>query len=263
MSSGDSKQIIITRDSAKRLAKDVKTVMRDTSLPLEGIFYKHDDTNILKGYAVIVGPKDTPYSGGLYLFEFSFPEDYPNKPPTLFFWTNDSKTRFNPNLYKNGKVCISLLNTWKGDGWTGCMTIRTILITLQSLLIEEPLLNEPGIKITHPEVKNYREIIEFENIYYAYLELMTALWRKNDTIFPSIFTRFREEIIESFLKWNDYQLDKVLRLIDREKKLGYMSPVTRVVSTRVYGGMTCNLDYSLLETRIKLLRKEIIESRQN
>jgi hypothetical protein len=92
---------------------------------------------------------------------------------------------------------------------------------------------------------------------------MTALWRKNDTIFPSIFTRFREEIIESFLKWNDYQLDKVLRLIDREKKLGYMSPVTRVVSTRVYGGMTCILDYSLLETRIKLLRKEIIESRQN
>ena len=49
---------------------------------------------------------------------------------TLNYLTNDGKTRFNPNLYRNGKVCISLLNTWKGEQWTSCQTIESILLSL-------------------------------------------------------------------------------------------------------------------------------------
>ena len=263
MSAGAGKEIVVTHETARRLAKDVKMVMRDTSLVNDGIFYKHDEANILKGYGVIVGPKDTPYSGGFYLFEFNYPSDYPTTPPTVLFMTNDGKTRFNPNLYKNSKVCISLLNTWKGDGWTGCMTIRTILITLQSLLIEEPLLNEPGIKITHPEVKNYREIIEFRNLQYANIELVSGLFRNIPQIFPVQFTRFREDIVESFLKWYAYQLEKIVNLKVREDKLGFKSPIVRIINSKLYGGMECHLDFSLLEARITSIYNEIIESRQN
>ena len=46
-----------------------------------------------------------------------YPTEYPFKPPKVTYKTNDGFTRFNPNLYKNGKVCISLLNTWQGEQW--------------------------------------------------------------------------------------------------------------------------------------------------
>ena len=36
----------------------------------ENIFYSHDEKNILKGYAMIIGPKDTCYHNGLFFFEF-------------------------------------------------------------------------------------------------------------------------------------------------------------------------------------------------
>ena len=59
-------------------------------------------------------------------------------------------TRFNPNFYRNGKVCLSILNTWEGEKWSSCQSIRSILITLQMTMNETPLLNEPGIhEISH------------------------------------------------------------------------------------------------------------------
>ena len=43
-----------------------------------------------------------------------------------------------------GKVCLSILGTWSGPKWTSIMDITTVLLTLQSLLDENPLHHEPG-----------------------------------------------------------------------------------------------------------------------
>ena len=40
---------------------------------------------------------------GAYMFEFTYPTEYPFVPPKVTYLTNDGKTRFNPNLYRNGK----------------------------------------------------------------------------------------------------------------------------------------------------------------
>ena len=79
------------------------------------------------------------------MFEFNFPTNYPMSPPKLNYLTNDGSTRFHPNLYRNGKVCLSVLNTWRGEGWTSCQTIRSVLLILVTLFHNKPLLNEPGI----------------------------------------------------------------------------------------------------------------------
>jgi hypothetical protein len=61
--------------------------------------------------------------------------------------TAGGTVRHNPNLYAEGKVCLSLLGTWQGPGWQdGKSTLLQVLISIQSLVmgVEEPALNEPG-----------------------------------------------------------------------------------------------------------------------
>lgn len=57
--------------------------------------------------------------------------------------------RLNPNLYDCGKVCLSLLNTWTGEGnekWIPkTSTMLQVLVSIQALILnEEPFFNEPG-----------------------------------------------------------------------------------------------------------------------
>jgi ubiquitin-protein ligase len=59
---------------------------------------------------MITGPFDTPYEGGFFYFVIRCPPDYPIRPPRVkLMTTGQGQVRFNPNLYKNGKVCLSIL----------------------------------------------------------------------------------------------------------------------------------------------------------
>lgn len=147
----------------KRIILDLSDIQKD---PIENIHYFPDEDNILKGYALIIGPEKTPYEGGCYMFLFEFNEEYPYKPPKVIFKSNDGVTRYNPNFYRNGKVCLSILNTWNGEPWSACQSIRSILITLQMTMNENPLLNEPGVSVDHHYtcIRKYNQIITFKNM---------------------------------------------------------------------------------------------------
>jgi len=164
----NKEKIIITQDTIKRIIKDVKDINTNKEdFKKNGIFYKHDDENVLKGYILIIGPNNTPYQYGFYFFEILFSYDYPFTPPKVKYFTNDGYTRFNPNLYINGKVCLSILNTWRGEQWTSCQTLRSILLTLVTIFNNEPLTNEPGIKNTHKDFENYNKIITYKNLHFS------------------------------------------------------------------------------------------------
>ena len=184
-------QITISKSAIKRLLLDVKEIIKN---PLEtnGIYYKHDSTDILKGTAMIIGPQETPYQYGYYLFKFKFPSNYPFAPPKVEYMTNDGRTRFNPNLYRNGKVCVSILNTWSGDQWTGCQTISSVLLTLCTLLNDNPLLNEPGIHSTNKNIIPYNNILRYKNFEHAIYKIITKKME--------VFSHFYPIIIELFLK---------------------------------------------------------------
>jgi ubiquitin-conjugating enzyme E2 Z len=190
----------------------------------QGIYYIHDDTDILKGYAMIVGPSDTPYFGGFYFFELNYPNDYPHSPPIVIYCTNGNDIRFNPNLYKNGRVCISLLNTWKGDQWTSCQTISTILLTLCTLLCKDPLLNEPGVNKEHRDVNSYTEIIEYSNLDVAVCDIL----KKKNGIYQPFFDKFYSFVKENFNK----NYDKLVEFA--EKKLAEPNVQNKTFSTGIY-----------------------------
>ena len=164
----------IAKDTLRRIISDIKD-LRLNPLTAHGIFYEHDETDMLKGRALIIGPADTPYADGFYLFRFNFPVNYPHAPPTVEFCTGDGYTRFNPNLYRTGKVCLSILNTWKGEPWSGCQTISSVLLAICTVLNAEPLLNEPGITKAHRDYDAYNAIITYKNIEVALFKMLASV----------------------------------------------------------------------------------------
>ena len=195
----------ITKETITRLLKDVKHMIT-CPLTENGIYYIHDDTDMLKGYALIIGPSDTPYFGGNYFFELFYPTDYPHSPPKVKYWTNGNNIRFNPNLYVCGKVCISLLNTWRGDQWTSCQSISTVLLTLCTLLCKDPLLNEPGVSPDNKDTKPYDSIIEYANIDIAICDIVN----KKKSVYGEFFDYFYPFVKENFIK----NYDKILEFIE-------------------------------------------------
>jgi ubiquitin-conjugating enzyme E2 Z len=197
---------------------------------------------MLKGYAVIFGPNDSLYRYGAYMFKFDFPPEYPFVPPKVTYLTNDGKTRFNPNLYRDGKVCISLLNTWKGEQWTSCQNIRTVLLNLVTLLHNEPLLNEPGIKKSNRDFKSYNSIIQYKNYEVAILGVLSK------QILPPIFSRFFP-IIQGHFKENKKVILEELDKLQESKKN------KKHYVTRMYR-MDIIADYTDLNVRMREALKE-------
>ncbi|KAL7479202.1 hypothetical protein ACHAW6_004943 [Cyclotella cf. meneghiniana] len=95
---------------------------------------------------MITGPDGSPYSNGCFFFDINLPPSYPQVAPKVqFLTTAGGAIRFNPNLYNDGKVCLSLLGTWPGPGWiSGVSTLLQVLISIQALVfVPDPFFNEP------------------------------------------------------------------------------------------------------------------------
>lgn len=230
--------ITITQYTAKRLINDIKEIVKNP-LTKEGIFYKHDEKNMLIGYALIIGNKETPYAFGNFLFRFNFPNDYPHTPPKVTYLTNDGITRFHPNLYKNGKVCLSILNTWKGDQWTGCQTISSILLSLASILDDCPLINEPGVEKTHRDVKQYTKIVDYRCKEFAIYKMLIG----DISLYENEL--FYEEIKENFLK----NFEEIINLFkDKESD--------ETISTKIYN-LYCRTNKLKLKNQLIDLYKKL------
>ena len=250
--------VTVSARTAKRLADDIRDIIRNP-LNTEGIYYEHDPEHMLRGYAMIVGPEGTVYEGGYYLFSLDFPPTYPEAPPKATYWTNDGVTRFNPNLYKNGKVCISLLNTWKGEQWTSCQSLRSVLLNLCMLLVDNPLLNEPGVGASHPDVTPYREIIRYKNIEWAILKQVNSLIGDGGS---PVFSKELEErfglvIRQLFVSSYESTRSRILKSIDAYNTKGGKA-YTPYYKVRAYSGMSLHADYHLLLARLDEIYKMCI-----
>lgn len=113
------------------------------------------------------GKDKTLWEGGLFKLEVSFPDgtspspfpplphpkpsedssdtaitdtlgtEYPTKPPKCKF----VPPLFHPNVYPSGTVCLSILN--EEEGWKPAITMKDILLGIQSLL-DEPNPDSPA-----------------------------------------------------------------------------------------------------------------------
>lgn len=231
--SKDSNKINGLNSNEKRILKDVINIMKNP-LTSQGIYYIHDTDDLYNGYCMIIGPKDTIYSHGFYFFSLKFPENYPFSPPKLSYETNNHKIRFNPNLYRNGKVCISILNTWHGPQWTSCQTLSSVLLSLITLLHNKALTNEPGIKETHRDFKNYNRIIEYSNYNIAFNEILS---KKICANYYDMFSDYIKEYIENN---KEIILNDISKFIKKNNEFN-----DRIIRTGIYG-LVCKMEFKKL-----------------
>jgi len=162
----------------KRFTKEIEDAKGPT-MTSSGIYYWFNETNIHNGKAMIIGPENTPYANCPLIFNLDYPADYPFSSPTVTFMTSDGTTRFHPNLYVTGKVCLSILGTWKGPKWSPAMTISSILSSIQSLLEENPIVNEPSwetVTLENVKAKEYAEFVKFRLIALTFRDLQR--WKR-------------------------------------------------------------------------------------
>lgn len=99
-----------------------------------------DDSNLYEWEILIMGPDGTLYEGGFFKALLVFPSDFPNLPPTMTFVSE----MWHPNVYADGKVCISILHPPGEDAhnaqesamerWRPILGVEQILISVVSIL---------------------------------------------------------------------------------------------------------------------------------
>eukprot|EP01113_Clastostelium_recurvatum_P010301 TRINITY_DN1508_c0_g1_i1.p1 TRINITY_DN1508_c0_g1~~TRINITY_DN1508_c0_g1_i1.p1 ORF type:complete len:256 (-),score=88.21 TRINITY_DN1508_c0_g1_i1:79-804(-) len=122
--------------ASKLLQNQLKKIQTE---PVEGVSVDLNEDNLFDWKVYIEGPADTEYAGGIFQMTMKFPQDYPMNPPTVIF-TSDF---WHPNVYPDGKVCISILHPpivdemsgeLPEERWLPTQTVATILLSIISLL---------------------------------------------------------------------------------------------------------------------------------
>ena len=196
--------------NAKRILREFSSLQKSLPFNYEtSIFFRYCEDSINKIKFLIIGPKDTPYQDGCYIFDMLLPTSYPLTNPRVNFLTTGKGTvRFNPNLYNNGKVCLSLLGTWQGETWNENSTILQVLVSIQSLiLIDHPYFNEPGYQSSYgtpsgmETSRKYNEEVQSNNIRWAIIDNILNPVPEFADIIKTHFSIKKNEIIKLAEKW--------------------------------------------------------------
>eukprot|EP01120_Amphizonella_sp_Union-15-10_P012973 TRINITY_DN5920_c0_g3_i2.p1 TRINITY_DN5920_c0_g3~~TRINITY_DN5920_c0_g3_i2.p1 ORF type:complete len:167 (-),score=29.50 TRINITY_DN5920_c0_g3_i2:19-519(-) len=134
----------------KRLQSELMSLMLNSTA---GISAFPEGDNLFKWIGTIVGGQGTVYEGLVYKLGIEFPSNYPFQPPTVSFET----PCFHPNVDQYGNICLDILK----DKWSAIYNIRTILLSIQSLLAEpnnESPLNPVAAKLWDDQ-ENYKKTL--------------------------------------------------------------------------------------------------------
>ena len=121
--------------SARRITKEIADLRKDAP---DNCSAGPRGENMYLWDAVIMGPSDTPFAGGVFKLEIFFPTDYPFKPPKVLFTTKI----YHPNISTQGAICLDILK----DQWSPALTVSKVLLSICSLLSDpnpkDPLMPE-------------------------------------------------------------------------------------------------------------------------
>lgn len=194
----------------RRIQHDIELLHRNKKeLADRGIFFTYNEANMcyLKILILPTTKSDadlglsSPYAYGIFGFEITLQDAYPIEPPSISFHPRQHLCRFHPNYYENGKVCLSVINTW-GRDWSPSTSLLSILYILEERLNEKALCFEPGLEDSNTEtMKGYNTFVKYWTLQALAQDL------------PVFFHDFKD-IVDSHLNRNADQIRELVHDFD-------------------------------------------------
>eukprot|EP01083_Nonionella_stella_P182673 657896_1 len=218
-----------TSTNFKKIMKEIrKTLPVNIYTSINGsMFVRFDENNPRFIQALLTGIDDTPYGNGLFLFDIYLGDDYPNKPLQIKHVTrnatachgNNGPGGFSPNLHQgSGKVCLSLLGTWSGPGWTpGESNVYQVISTVMFMIFgaNHPYYMEPGCggwegtvatRTRHERrVMDYDEEVMYHNAKSAILETLKTPYVGFEDVIRTHFKIKAPFIIKTIETWMNHK----------------------------------------------------------
>jgi len=120
----------------RRLQREYTEIQQDP--PANCTAGPANEADFFNWTAMIFGPADSPFQGGVFHLTICFPSDYPFKPPIITFKTKI----YHPNINAAGGICLDILK----QQWSPALTISKVLLSILSLLTDanpkDPLVPE-------------------------------------------------------------------------------------------------------------------------
>ncbi|KAI5173415.1 hypothetical protein PAEPH01_1958 [Pancytospora epiphaga] len=141
-----------SQTTMKRLMKEYETIVKSNLPHISAA--PIDDSDMYKWQAIIFGPENSIYAGGVFKLSIVFPPDYPFKPPRVEFLTKI----YHCNIV-NKYLCIDILKTQ----WSPALTVDKVLLSIVSLLLDpnpkDPLNKDAADKFINDR-KEYNRIAQ-------------------------------------------------------------------------------------------------------
>jgi len=119
--------------------------------------------------ALIVTNPDSLYHGGYFKARMIFPKEYPYRPPEFKFL----RPIWHPNIYEDGRLCISILHApgedimsgeSAGERWSAAQSVESVLISILSLLddaeVSSPANVDAGVMLRKEPEKYKAKVAE-------------------------------------------------------------------------------------------------------
>lgn len=144
----------------RRLLQEIGELQRNP--PLNITAGPIDENNIFHLQAMIFGPTDSPYAGGMFKLDINVPEKYPFRPPSIKFITKI----YHVNISMNGDICLDILK----HNWSPVLKLEAVLLSILSLLTDpnpnDPL-NASAAEVYRNDPQVYNHMAESYTVQYA------------------------------------------------------------------------------------------------
>ncbi|CAK0735463.1 E2 ubiquitin-protein ligase peroxin 4 [Coccomyxa viridis] len=144
-----------------RLVKELKEYSRSK---LEDVKLEANESDIHRWRALLTGPANTPYQGGVFELDIKVPDQYPLVPPIVFYRTKI----FHPNVhFKTGEICLDILKTAWSPAWTLHSTCQAILALMSDAAPDSPLNCDAGNLLRAGDIRGYNAMARMYAIEFA------------------------------------------------------------------------------------------------
>jgi len=218
----------MSSNKARRIAKELADIHNDTHSHIKADTIGEDITRLRGSFE---GPPGTPYEGGTYEINIEIPTEYPFRPPVMKFATKI----WHPNVSSaSGAICLDTLST----GWSPVLTIKSALLSLQSLLSTPEPKDPQDAVVAQMLIKNPKE---FERVAREWAVKYAGAPKKNIGESSGGATATSIEAAEKESEQREEEANMAVyegynkELIDRFVNMGF--DVDRVVSAFKYVGI--------------------------